>query len=377
MLLRSLLLLLVCASSALAQQTATPDEVARFLAGLPVRGTPLDEQSRTAAWAEHATSFDKAWQQLESRQLGKIRTWGPEFLGPQYASREPVFYFFSGPDILYANAFYPNAGTYVLAGLEPVGTPPDVANLPPGILAAALANLRKSLNSVLSFSFFITKDMKVDLRQQQLSGTLPVLYVFLARAGCKIESVELVTLDKTGALVPTKGGTPGARIVFTGAGGQQQMMYYFMSDLSNEGVRTQPGFTKFCAQLGQGRSLVKAASYLMHMSAFTNARDFLLAHCDAIVQDDSGIPLKDLPSGTWAVRFFGSYPGPIDLFKQHAQPDLAAAYARSNPPGLPFGFGYQWQPTRSSLMLISRRGSSTPPVAPIAPAAPSTNPPNP
>ena len=368
MLLRSLFILIFGTIPAVAQQATTPDETARFLAGLPVRGTALEALSRSAAWAEHATEFDKAWQKLESRQLSKIRTWGPEFFAGEYSSRSPVFYFFSGPDILYAQAFYPNAATYVLAGLEPVGTPPDVTQLPPEALSAALGNLRKSLNSVLSWSFFITKDMKVDLRQQQLSGTLPVLYVFLARAGCRIERVELVTLDKTGALAPAKNATPGVRIVFSSPTGAPQMLYYFTSDLSNEGVRSQ-GFTKFCDQLGEGRSLVKAASYLMHLSSFTSARDFLLTHCTTIVQDDSGIPVKSIPTQHWAVRYFGSYPGPIDLFKQHAQPDLAAIYRKSNPPPLPFGFGYQWQPTKSALMLLTRRGSSQ--------SSPAPNPSNP
>jgi len=364
MLLRALLLLLLGVSATIGQ---TADDTARFLAGLPVRGTALEGLSRTAAWAEHATEFDKAWQKLEARQLSKIREWGPEFLAADYTSPSPVFYFFSGPDILYAQAFYPGAATYVLAGLEPVGLPPDITRLPPEALAAALANLRKSLNSVLSWSFFITKDMKTDL-QQQLGGTLPVLYVFLARAGCRIERVELVTLDKTGALAPAKGGTSGVRIVFTGPNGTPQMLYYFSSDLSNEGIRTQ-GFTKFCEQLGEGRSLVKAASYLMHLSSFTRARDFLLTHCRTIVQDDSGIPVKGIPQQQWAVRYFGSYPGPIDLFKQHAQPDLAAIYAKSNPPPLPFGFGYQWQPTKSSLMLLTRRG--------VIQSSPAPNPSNP
>src|SRR5260221_7262158 len=114
-----------------------------------------------------------------------------------------MFYMFSGPDILYAQAFFPNASTYVLAGLEPVGPVPDVRHLSPGALSAGLGNLRKSLNSVLSFSFFITKDMKTDLLQTQLGGTLPILYVFLARAGCKIDQVELVWLDKAGTVSTT------------------------------------------------------------------------------------------------------------------------------------------------------------------------------
>jgi hypothetical protein len=356
--LRPLLLLVMCACVAHGQRAATPDDTAKFLAGLPVRGTPLETLSRDLAWMDHAVEFDKAWKQLDDRQLSKIRAWGPEFLGPAYAARGPVFYFFSGPDGLYAQAIFPNASTYVLAGLEPVGTPPDVIHLPPGAIAGGLANLRKSLNSVLSFSFFITKDMKVDLRQNQLSGTLPVLYVFLARAGCRIDDVDLVWLDKAGALCTSQTATPGTRITFTSPNAGRQTLYYFCTDLSNSGIKNQPGFLKFCDQLGQGRSLLKAASYLMHIGEFSASRDFLLTHSTMIVQDDSGIPVNLFEPARWAIRYCGSYPGPIDLFKQHYQPDLVAAYATSNPPPLGFGFGYRWHPSQSSLMIATPRGES-------------------
>ena len=36
-----------------------------------------------------------------------------------------MFYMFSGPDFLYADAFYSKATTYVLSALEPVGSVPD------------------------------------------------------------------------------------------------------------------------------------------------------------------------------------------------------------------------------------------------------------
>ena len=363
MLLRLLSSLALLAVTALAQETATPNDTAKFLAGVPVRDTPLDGLSRNPSWVDHATEFDKAWQQLDARQLAKIRAWGPEFMGNAYGDRSPVFYFFSGPDSLYAQSFYPNASTYVLAGLEPVGAPPDVLHLPSGILGPGLANLRKSLNSVLSFSFFITKDMKVDLRQNQLSGTLPVLYVFLARAGCRIESVDLVWLDKAGVVSTNKSATGGVRINFFGPSGAAQTLYYFSTDLSNEGIKSQPGFLKFCDQLGRGRSLVKAASYLMHLGSFTTARDFLLTHSNAIVQDDSGIPIKDFDPAKWGMRYFGHYPGPIELFKQFHQSDLATIYQKSNPPPLPFGFGYRWHPSESSLIF------ATPRAAPAAPAS--------
>ena len=328
----------------------TPDETARFLAGLPMHGTALEETARNAAWVRHAMEFDDAWRPLDTRQLVRIRTWAAQFLTPEYADRGNVLYCFSGPDFLYAQTFFPNAANYVLCGLEPVGALPDVTKLPHATLEPALANLRKAMNSALSFSFFITKDMKSDLTQTQLSGTLPVLLVFLARTGCKVESVEFVGIDKSGAIAE-KASTRGVKITFFGPAGRQQTLYYFTADLSDDGLRANPAILKFSDALGRAHSVLKAASYLMHTGGFEKTREFLLTHSDVIVQDDSGIPFRYLEPGRWTVRLFGNYERPIDVFQQHAQPALAEAFQRSVPPELNFSFGYRWHPRESGLIL--------------------------
>ena len=44
--------------------------------------------------------------------------------------RQPTtFYMFSGPDFLYANAFFPGSATYVMSGLEPVGRLPEMKHI--------------------------------------------------------------------------------------------------------------------------------------------------------------------------------------------------------------------------------------------------------
>jgi hypothetical protein len=344
--------LVACAPAFALDQNA--DATAKFLAGLPITGTPLEPYSSGTGWKTHAADLDRAWKQFDERQLAKIRDWAPQALGPAYQDSGPMYYMFSGPDFLYANAFFPNASTYILCGTEPVGAIPDIAKMPQHVLPSALANLRKSLDSVMSWSFFITKNMKVDLRQQQLSGTLPVLYVFLARAGCTIDSVELVALDKEGIFVPAgKGTTPGVKISFTGPAGRPQTLYYFTTDLADWAIKAVPNFGKFCEQQGQGVTLLKAASFLMHSDNFSKVRGYLLAHSKVILQDDSGIPYRFFTKDKWDVRFYGHYLGPINRFLKNKQPDLAADNAASKPPPLPFSFGYQWQPSRSSLIVAT------------------------
>jgi len=320
-----------------AAQAPSPTEQARFLAGLPVRGSLLEEYTRGSMWGEHAAALDAAWDRAEQRQMGRVRAWSGNYLS---GNGGPVYYMFSGPDFLYANLFFRNAPTYILCGTEPIGGVPDITRIPPTMLASALENLRRSMKTMLSFHYFITKEMRVDLQRNELGGTLPVLYVFLARLGYSINQVE-----------PVSAPASGVRIVFSGQGGRTQTLYYYKVDLSNG---SSGRFLSWCRAQGPGPSLVKAASYLMHSDEFSQVRRFLLDQSTAIVQDDSGIPLRDFDD-RWSLRFFGNYSGPIETFAKYNQADLQAAYERSHPAPLGFAFGYHWQPERGMLMLAVRR----------------------
>jgi hypothetical protein len=361
---------------------ASVNDTAHFLAGMPVsEGSPLLLLEQSAAWQQHANFFDQAWAKLAARQFTGIRDWEVNYLPDATQPVPVVFYMFSGPDFLYANQFFPNAGTYILAGTEPVGPLPDVTRFAGPALDSVLQNLQRSLNSVLSFSFFITKDMKTDLQNEQLKGTLPIFYVFLARAGKTITDVSFVTLDKSGEVQPaapnekSKSFTPGVRLTFSGGpGAPSQTLYYFTTDLSNDGIRAQPGFLKFCRAQGRGASLLKSASYLMFENGFSTVRNFLLEESRAIVQDDSGIPIGAFDPSKWLLRFFGSYAGPIEIFKQYYQPQLQGLYQQSNPAPLGFGIGYRWSPRQSTLIVATLRGSE---VSPLRTEQPQPPPPQP
>lgn len=357
-------LLFMVAPPARAADAVTVDDTARFLAGMqPSADSPLMALTRDPAWQRHARFFDGAFAQLEQRQLSRIRAWADINLA---APRPTMFYLFSGPDFLYANAFYSKASTYVLAALEPVGAVPDLTRLPRGGIGPALYNVERSLGSILSFSFFITKHMKVDLRANEVNGTLPILYVFLARSGKTIRSVDLVSLDDRGGMHtaaenPGPNAARGVRIIFAGSDRQARTLYYFSTDLSNSGARSS-GFLKFCETLGPGNSLIKSASYLLHSGNFTVARDWLLANSATIIQDDSGIPLANYNSRQWRLFPFGRYLGPIGEFPGRYQHSYAELFTRAQP--IDFGIGYRWRTHESNLLLsVKVPGSETAPAA--------------
>jgi hypothetical protein len=331
--------------------TATANDTARFLAGMPPSAaSPLLPLTNDPAWQRHARFFDAAFGQLERGQISKIRAWAGANLA---APRPTMFYMFSGPDFLYADAFYSKATTYVLSALEPVGSVPDLTKMSSGSIGFALDSVERSLSSIMSFSFFITKHMRADLNAGQVSGTLPLLYVFLARSGKTIRDVSPIALDDSGAAYfanenAGKNATRGVRIAFAGSDGEERTLYFFSTDLSNSSVRSS-GFLKFCATLAPGNSLIKSASYLLHAGNFSTVRDFLLANSSTIIQDDSGIPLGDYDPKKWRFFPFGRYAGPIAEFPGRYQPGYAELFRRSQP--LDFGIGYRWRSYESNLLL--------------------------
>src|SRR3984893_4043204 len=339
-------------------KSSPANDAARYLAGLPVApGSPLTARSLDPRWAAHARAMNLAFSQLEQRQLNNIRTFRAENITPATQASSNCLYLFSGPDFLYADAMFGDCSTFVLQGLEPIDPIPDLVTTPQPALFGTLQNIEISLNTLLSFSFFKTKDMREDFQRAQLKGVLPVVFVFMPRTGKQIESVEYISLDKEGKVLQGQPGfLRGAKINFIEpASGSKKEMYYFTSDLSDDALKRNPGLLRFCEGLGPVNSLLKAASYLLHSGNFTIVRNFLLQNSLAVLEDDSGIPVRYFAPDKWTLRFFGTYTGPIDLFKNYNQPDLRQFYEASSPKRLTFGFGYRWNNRSSTLILAVRK----------------------
>jgi hypothetical protein len=331
-------------------------DAARYLAGLPVSdSSTLSALTRDSRWQAHAAAMNTAFAQLEQRQLSKIRVWRADMI-PAGGSKTCLYYF-SGPDFLYADTFFPDCTTYILGGLESVDPMPDLLTVPQGSLISTLQNIQISLNTLLQFSFFKTKDMRMDFERGQLKGVLPIVFVFLARTGKDISAVEYVSLNGNGALVNgNQGATRGVKISFSDpATGAQKTLYFFTADLSDDGAKKNAGVLRFCEQFAPANSFLKAASYLMHEGHFNTVRSSILNSSGLVLEDDSGIPVRYFTPDKWALRFFGTYTGPIQLFKQFDQSDLHQYYQASSPKSLTFSFGYQWSRHNSTLILATRK----------------------
>lgn len=370
-------------------ETASADDTARFLAGLPVASqSPLAPLTKTSSWQQYARRFDSMFAKEDRETLSKVRAFSQAQLT---APHDSMLYMFSGPDFLYATSFFPKASTYVLSGLEPIGNIPQLTQLMRSSVEPMQRDIEISLNSILSFSFFITKKMKSELLAGPVYGTLPILYVFLARTGKTIHDVSLVSLDEQGnihtpdtpaadqAVASTardsatrKAGpsaAKGVRIIFSDGDHPTQTLYYFSTNLDDAGVK-HSGLLAFCDKLGAADSLIKSASYLMHRGGFATVRNFLLDRSAMIVQDDSGIPLAYFDEKKWRLRPFGHYLGPLPMFGIPAQPAMAQLFRPGNATPLDFGIGYRWHRNESNLLLAEKISPTAEPVLASAPTTP-------
>jgi hypothetical protein len=328
-------------------QRSSATDAARYLAGMPVSAeSPLTRLTSDPRWIAYSNAMNAAFSKLDQIQLSNIRIWRAEFLAPATKFSHTCLYFFSGPDFLYADTFYPDCNTYVLVSLESIESIPELQSVPAALLQNTLQNIEASLNTLLNFGYFETQDLREYSQRSQLKGVLPIIFVFLARSGKEILNVDYNSLGKGS----------GVKVTFLDpVTGAQKVLYYFSADLSDDGLKRNSAVLRFCKSLGPTNSLLKADSYLLHQNGFNIARNFLLGISASILQDDSGIPLRYFTPQNWTLRFFGTYIGPIDLFKRFYQPDLRQYYATSSPKPLTFGFGYRYNRQEATLIFAVRR----------------------
>lgn len=334
---------------------ATPSEparlqaTARFLAGLPTPSYPgMERFVQDPGWVEHALAMDRAWAVLDKERLDPMRGWSDRELKTLRGSRT-ILYPFGGPDNLHLQVLHPWAERYVMLGLEPVGSVPELGRL---AVRKDLAHLRTTLRTAFQSSFFITRNMERDLKHAELRGVLPVVLAFQARLGHELQGLDLFDLDAQGQPVAAGAKPMAARIRYRIAGQDRvRELWYLRADLSNYGLHRDPRILAFIAGLGRAHSFLKSASYLLHRPSFTRFREALLKASGSILQDDSGVPQRHFDEKRWRVQLYGNYQAPIALFRDYAQADLAQRFHGKDVRPLAFGMGYKHRGHSSNLAL--------------------------
>jgi hypothetical protein len=345
-------------------------ETARFLAGKGVASdSDLAEHAQTQSYAEYAEQIGSGWKQFQQPNLERMRTW---WTGRAPAKYSTVFYPFSGPDIGNALAFFPDADTYLMFGLEPPGAIPDLRAMHTEAISAGLNELKASLSSILQVNYFFTKAMEKKLGAGSFNSITGLLLFFLAKSDCEVTGARRIAIGPGGALVQgtaaddstsgrSRSRIPGVEITFTRNGGKEQTIRYFMANVADASLaKSSSDFLLYLKSQRRFVTMIKAASYLMHkegiqeLAHFEQIRSLILTHSDFIVQDDSSVPLRLFARDTWKLLFHGRYEAPTPEFAKHLQKDLKVEMQRNSTGKLPFSYGYAYKQGESNLMTAER-----------------------
>jgi|GEM_PF-404168 len=376
----------VVGESALAIKLSTIPEIAdsereltatvRWIAGMSDESGLLNPGLRKSkVWKRHKKWMDEKWESYDKRHLSVIREWMPKNLAD--LTDLPLFYPFSGPDILNAVTFFPGQELYVMGGLEDIGEFPKAPDVLGETGAKGLEALRQGLHNYLATNYFITWQMLgthiyehyTRLGEYAYNGASSLMMVFLVRTGHEIISIRRVTLDDSGAVVDAKNLTERPRAVeirfreisaVTPNPKPEQKLIFFSGDLSDRAFSQTRGLLAYVESVGQYNTFLKAASYLLHSKKFDDVRSAILNRSRHLIMEASGVPYHFLKNDTenWSVRVYGAYRGPIEPFPERCQPDLIDAVTTSKNGALPFRFGYD---RRNFHMIVGERKT---PIAP-------------
>lgn len=351
------------------------NEMAHFIAGMPLDSGSgeLNSLIYDSAYSEFKKNFNKGWVKFDTTRIKPIAPWRATEL-QNTSDSKTLFYPFSGPDFLYANAFFPDAENIVMIGLEPVGSMPDAKDFKKEELRNYFSTVSTSLFAIFNYSFFRTLAMKNDLTNHAVDGTFQIIALFMARNNFSLLQSRYITVDTSGNIITHNSKdslqkNKGIEITYCKTGSRLlRHLYYWQANLGNEAyydkdtkkhfdsLKKNRAFMNYLNALPACNTYIKSASYLLHYGAFSMMRELLLKKSVVLLQDDSGIPYHFFEKDKWNITLYGSYHKPGKPFEEmSAEADLMKAYHDTNPKPLPFGIGYSIFKSTSNLLLAKRK----------------------
>jgi hypothetical protein len=336
------------------------DQLANYIAGIDTTGT-FSNGAFMKSYKNFCSKFENRWNTYQKERIEPLTQFAKQQLDSVLPASKTVFYPFSGPDILYPMLFFPNKDRYVLVGLEPVGSLPDFRE---DSVVMYYDQLYNSLNAILKFSFFRTESMQEDLHNEDLDGTIHVLLLFLKRMNHKIVAIQRFGIDSAGQKMlstiqspPLDAPVQGLKIDFIGANNQLQTLEYVSANIADYSLNAKKGLKNYLNAIEHPITYLKGASYLLHKPTFKGMRELILNKSDAVVEDDSGVPVKYFMNDDWSLRLYGSYSKPISMFAKHYQSDLDSLYKTRGAMNLKFGLGYNYKDKNSNFLVARRKQS--------------------
>lgn len=316
-------------------------------------------------WMNYTKKVNKSFSKIKNERLDKMTEWLNNETNGSSQDTTMLFYPFSGADFLHAYHFFPNANEYLLLAKESIGAIPELNSMDKKEIKKYLDGVDFALRDIYRRSYFITRNMRSDIKENQIEGLMPLFYWFIARTEHNIIDCYNVFINDNGNKVVADSTVHLKRKSIKGVefkivkpeSEQVKTLTYFDCDISNDGFERNPEFKKFLNSKRASNTFVKSASYLMHYSSFSEIRKIVLNSSSFIIEDDTGIPFKYFEDKNWTKRLHGVYEKPIrDFSSNRFQEELEEAYKNDQyyVGDIPFSLGYHWGSENQNQMTMKK-----------------------
>lgn len=292
--------------------------------------------------------------------IGKLR---PAGLPPT------IVYPFGGGDLLTALTVYPDARDVTTMSLEHAGDPRRLADLTnKKELAESLELIRHTSSGLLQANDSKTENLMKGQRGD-LPGQLAFFMLGLAAQGYEpvqlrffwinpdgtlhyITQADIAAVEKENAkLLRSVWTAPdfsrafsNSELVFVRKGGdpakEARIHRHIAFDLSDGGLKKNPGLLTWLKAKGPVAAMTKAASYLLWNDAFSTIRGYLLQNMVFMVSDSTGIPPRLAKSAGFTQETWGSFAGSFLPASERINEDFRKLWGQFPRNRLKFRFGY-------------------------------------
>jgi hypothetical protein len=328
--------------------------------------------------------LQKAWQLAENKHFRAMEAWGDSTLEQLIEPDLPLFYPFSGPDVIFPIRLFDRSSAVFLYAREPVFPLIPFETLEDDQLDQYLGSVRRDLIDILGLSYFITKNMSAGLASDNTRGVLPMMMLFIGHHKGRILRLSYYEVGPDGERMPVasieRRDVPHGCVIETYFPDQQRLLSfnYTSCNLADDAYARDPRTMRHIDRIGAYNAFLKAASYLPHRGNFTQVRQ-RISNARGLFQDDTGLPYRHMDLQTKRLFVYGNYGRPIPSFGEETyQRDLQVFYdtTRSHRGQLPFKFGYHnssdGRHLNYQLLVMRNDGGTTPPPAETSAPQPAT-----
>ncbi|MGB8930297.1 MAG: hypothetical protein WCC48_03495 [Anaeromyxobacteraceae bacterium] len=306
-----------------------------------------------------------------------------------------VVYPFGGGDLINALTVYPDARDVTTLSLEHAGDPrrlPDLANAKR--LAESLDLIRATASGLLNANDSKTENLMKGQRGD-IPGQLAFFMLGLAAHGYEpvqlryfwinadgtlhyVTQADIATVEKENAKLLRAAWTApdfsrafsNSEIVFVKKGGDpatdRRVHRHIAFDLSDAGLKRNPGLLAYLQAKGPVAAMTKAASYLLWNDAFSAIRGYLLANMVFMVSDSTGVPPRLAKAAGFTQETWGSFSGSFLPASERINEDFRQLWSQFPKNQLRFRFGYLDSSDHYHL-LVTRKAAAHAPEAPARP----------